>query len=213
MRQYEERWGSSRQGGLWENIGAGHLQEARGAAWCVLYTGIPEAAVHSSLDLDTEPVTYRTPGEQWHSQSPHLFLAVVASLLKARAHGQVCAVTKGARLGQIAVQAGGKWDLAQEGLALPGAVLSCHGLRLIASFSGTLRGAYSCTAHLTLGLSHRPVCGPSLLLALPFLRELEVLRAAQCFIPASPVLPGLSSPTRERSWPTKLAQSMWGEQP
>lgn len=118
--------------------------------------------------------------EQWHLQSPHLFLAVVASLLKARAHGQVCAVTKGARLGQIPVQARGKWDLAQEGLVLPGAVLSCHGLRLIASFSGTLRGAYSCSAHLTLGLSHRPVCGPSLLLALPFLRELEVLRATQC---------------------------------
>lgn len=62
MRQYEERWGSSRQGGLWENVGAGHLQEARVAAWCVLHTGIPEATVHSSLDLDTELVTYRTPG-------------------------------------------------------------------------------------------------------------------------------------------------------
>lgn len=103
----------------------------------------------------------------------------MVSLLKARAHGQVCAVTKGARLGQIPVQARGMWDLAQEGLAVSGAVLSCRGLRLMAPFSWTLRGAYSCIADFALSLSHRLVCGPSLLLALPFLRELEVL-SAQC---------------------------------
>lgn len=49
----------------------------------------------------------------------------------------------------------------------------------MAPFSWTLKGAYSCIADFALSLSHRLVCGPSLLLALPFLRELEVL-SAQC---------------------------------